>query len=138
MSEQNKAFVRRWFEEVWNQRCVATIDELLPSDGIVHGLGGDMRGPAAFKPFHSAYCAAFPDLTIQIEDMVAEGDKVAFRFHATATHDGDDLGFKATHRRMVIDGMGIVRVVNDRLVEGWNVFDQAGMLKQLGLMPEGV
>ena len=138
MSEQNKAFVRRWFEDVWTQKCVATIDELFPSDAVVHGLGGDRQGPGAFKAFHSAYCGAFPDLTIRIDDMIAEGDKVAFRWHSTGTHRGDDLGFKATNRPTAIEGMGIVRVVDGKLVEGWNLFDQAGMMKQLGLMPETV
>jgi steroid delta-isomerase-like uncharacterized protein len=134
MSNENKALVLRWFDEVWNRGRVDAIDELLAPDAIVHGLGeGDMRGAAAFKPFHAAYREAFPDVRIQIDDLVAEGDRVAFRWTATASHHGNSLGFAATHRTVRFQGMGIVRVRDGKLVEGWNTFDQLGMLQQLGI-----
>jgi steroid delta-isomerase-like uncharacterized protein len=134
MSAENKALVRRWFQEVWNEGRAASIDELLDPHGVVHGLGGDMRGPAAFKPFHAAYRDAFPDVRIQIEDMVAEGDKVAFRWSATATHRGNGLRIPATNRAVRFEGMGIIRIENGHLVEGWNTFDQLGMFQQLGVV----
>ena|SRR5687768_11092344 len=134
MSAENKALVRRWFEEVWNQGRTATIDELFAADGVVHGLGDTMRGPAAFKPFHAAYRDAFPDVRIEIEDMVAEGDKVAYRWSATATHRGNGLNFAATNRQARFTGMGFVRVRDGKLIEGWNNFDQLGMLQQLGVV----
>ena len=135
MSTENKALVQRWFDEVWNHGRVEAIDELLAPDSLVHGLGeGEMRGAAAFKPFHAAYREAFPDVRIQIDDMVAEGDKVAFRWTGTASHRGNSLGFAATHRNVQFQGMGIIRVRNGKLVEGWNTFDQLGMLQQLGIV----
>jgi steroid delta-isomerase-like uncharacterized protein len=134
MSTENKALVQRWFDEVWNRGRVEAIDELLAPDALVHGLGdGEMRGAAAFKPFHAAYREAFPDVRIQIDDMVAEGDQVAFRWTATASHQGNSLGFAATNRNVRFQGMGIIRVRNGKLVEGWNTFDQLGMLQQLGI-----
>jgi steroid delta-isomerase-like uncharacterized protein len=133
MSAQNKALVRRWFEEVWNKGRAAAIDEMLAPDSVVHGLGpGDLRGPAGFKPFYSAYRNAFPDVSIQIDDIIAEGDLVAARWSATATHRGHDLGFPATGKRVQFSGMVFVRVVGDKLVKGWNSFDQLGMFQQLG------
>jgi len=134
MSADNKALVKRWFDEVWNQGRVAAIDELLGADSVVHGLGGEMRGPAAFKPFHAAYRDAFPDVRITLEDMIAEGDRVAFRWSATATHRGDGLRFAATNKPVAFAGMGIIRVENGKLVEGWNIFDQLGMMQQLGVV----
>ena len=134
MSAENKAMVRRWFEEVWNKGRVAAIDELLAPNGLVHGLGGDMQGPAAFKPFHAAYRDAFPDVKIELEDLIAEGDKVAFRWSATATHRGNGLNFAATNRPVRFSGMGVIRVENGKLVEGWNIFDQLGMMQQLGVV----
>ena len=133
MSAENKALVRRWFEEVWNQGRVETIDEVFAADGVSHGLGSDMRGPAEFKPFHAAYRQAFPDVHIDIEDMVAEGDKVAFRWTATGTHRGHLMAIAPTGRASRFEGMGIVRLRHGQIVEGWNVYDQLGMFKQLGV-----
>ncbi len=138
MSEHNKTIVCRWFEEVWNQKRVEAIDELFASDGTVHGLGPQSQSRSEFKTFHASYCNAFPDLNIRMDDLIAEGDKVAYRWTATATHGGDGLGFAATGRRMIVAGMGIVRVVNGQVVEGWNSFDQVGMMRQLGVMAQAI
>jgi steroid delta-isomerase-like uncharacterized protein len=134
MSAENKALVRRWFEEVWNKGRVAAIDELLGANGVVHGLGGDMQGPDAFKPFHAAYRDAFPDVKIELEDLIAEGDKVAFRWSATATHKGSGLKIAATGKPVSFSGMGVIRVESGKLIEGWNIFDQLGMMQQLGVV----
>ena len=134
MSDANKALVRRWFEEVWCKGRVAAIDEMLASHGVVHGLGADAHGPEGFKPFHAAYHRAFPDVTIQVDDIVAEGDIVAARWSGSGTHQGEGLGFAATGRPVRFSGMVFVRVANGQLVEGWNIFDQLGMLQQLGIV----
>ncbi len=94
-----------------------------------------LRGPAGFKPFHSAYRNAFPDVTINVDDMVAEGDKVAVRWSGAGTHLGDGQpGLAATGRPVQFQGMNIVRIEDGKLVEGWNLFDQLGMLQQLGVV----
>jgi steroid delta-isomerase-like uncharacterized protein len=134
MSIENKNLVRRWFAEVWNKGNAAAIDEMLSSHTVVHGLGPDLHGAAEFKPFHSAYRNAYPDIAIQIDDLVAEGDMVAVRWSATGTHRGDGLGFRATGRQAQFSGMAFIRVQEGRLVEGWNNFDQLGMLQQLGIV----
>jgi steroid delta-isomerase-like uncharacterized protein len=133
MSTENKALLRRWFEEVWNRGRVEAIDELLSSDAVIHGLGADTHGPDGFKPFHAAYRSAFPDVTLRIDEIVAEGNIVALRWSGTGTHRGTGLGFDATGRRVQFSGMVFARVENGRLVEGWNNFDQLGMLQQLGV-----
>jgi steroid delta-isomerase-like uncharacterized protein len=130
----NKAIVRRWFDEVWNQGRIEAIDELLAADGVAYGLGPDLHGPAEFKPFHAAYRQAFPDVRIEVDDLVEEGDKVAYRWTATMTHHGHFLGIAPTGRASRFLGMGIVRIRDGQIVEGWNVFDQLGMLQQLGLV----
>ena len=73
-------------------------------------------------------------MKIQIEDILAEGDTVATRWAGTGTHQGDGLGFPATGRPVQFKGMTFVRVENGKLVEGWNSFDQLGMLQQLGVV----
>jgi hypothetical protein len=73
MSAEHKAMMHRWFEEVWNKGRSEAIDELLAADGVVHGLGpADLRGPAEFKQFHAAYRNAFPDVRIQLDQVIAE------------------------------------------------------------------
>lgn len=135
MPVDNKAAVERWFEEVWNNGRVDVIDEMFPPEAIAHGLGPDLRGPDEFKIFHSSFRTAFPDVRVQIDGMIQEGDTVAFRYSATGTHLGNGLGFAATGRSATFIGMGMARLVDGRIVEGWNVLDQLGMLTQLGVAP---
>ena len=134
MSEQNKALIRRWFQEVWSEGREASIDALMDPGCLVHGLGQEMRGPESFKAFHSAYRNAFPDVRLNIDDIVAQGDIVAARWSGTGTHRGNGLKVPATGRQVQLSGMTFARVQNGKLVEGWNVFDQMGMYLQLGVV----
>src|SRR3990170_943704 len=129
MSAENKALLRRWFEEVWNKGRTAAIDEILATNAVVHGLGADLHGPAGFKAFHSAYRDAFPDVKLQIDDLIAERDTVAVRWSGTGTHRGEGLGFAATGRQVRFSGMTFARVEGGKLAEGWNSFDQLGMFQ---------
>ena len=139
MSEQSedlKAFIRRWFEEVWNKGREEAIDEMFAEDGVAHGLadetGAALRGPAGFKPFFRTFRGAFPDIKVIVEDTVAEGDKVAARCVLRATHAGDNLGFAATQKPLDITGIAIVRIRDGKIVEAWNNFDFMSMFQQLG------
>lgn len=89
MSEENKALINRWFEEVWNRGDAEAIDELLAEDGVVHGLvdanGNPVRGLAAFHDFHSQFRGAFPDIVVTLEDVIAEGDRVVARCSVRGT-----------------------------------------------------
>jgi steroid delta-isomerase-like uncharacterized protein len=134
VSNENKALVQRWFDEVWTEGRVASIDALMAPSCMVHGLGEDVSGPEGFKAFHAAYRNAFPDVRISIDHMVAEGDAVAARWSGSGTHRGAGLGFPATDRPVRFSGMTFARIQNGKLVEGWNVFDQLGMLQQLGIV----
>jgi len=135
MSAQNKALLQRWFDEVWNQGRADAIDELMAPDAVVHAATGPLRGPAEFRPFQAAYRSAFPDVHLRLEQIVAEGDMVAARWIATGTHQGDGLGFAATGRRAEFQGMVFARIRDGQFVEGWDCFDQLGLLQQLGAVP---
>lgn len=136
--ESNKALLRRWFDEVWNQGRSEAIDELFAAEGIAHGLSGDaespMRGAVDFKPFHQVFRGAFPDIEVIVEDMIAEGDKVAARCSVRGKHAGDHLGIAATNSPVSFDGIAIVRIVDGKIVEAWNNFDFLKMNKQVGLL----
>ena len=138
MSEANKALVRRWFEEVWNRGREETIDELFAPHGIGYGLGDTdvpTRGPAEFKLFASNLRGAIPDIRMTIEDIMAEGDKVTVRIMVEGTHKGGQLGVAPTGRRIRIAGVAMVRISNGQIVEGWNSWDQLGLLRQIGALP---
>jgi predicted ester cyclase len=138
MSEANKALIQRWFEEVWNQGRESTIDELLAVDAVARGLSDtdvDLHGPVEFKPFVHNLRGSFPDIHITIEDSVAEGDKVMVRVRVDATHKGIGLGVAPTGRRVSIAGIVLVRIKGGQIVEGWNSWDQLGLLRQIGALP---
>ena len=134
MSAENKALVRRWFEEVWNKGRVGAIDEMMASDAVAHGLGPDLHGPEAFKPFHATFRTAFPNMHIRLDDLVAEEDKVAYSWTATGTHQGPLMAIAPTGKSSSFTGMGIIRVKNGKIAEAWNVLDQLTMFQQLGVL----
>ena len=136
--EANKELLRRWFEEVWNKGRTEAIDEMFHVDGIAHGLsdepGKSMRGPAAFKPFHASFRDAFPGMNIVVEDMIAEGDKVAARCVVRGKHEGHGLGVAPTLAPVEFTGIAIVRVADGKIVEAWNNFDFMQMQRQIGAL----
>ncbi|HEX5708066.1 MAG TPA: ester cyclase [Pyrinomonadaceae bacterium] len=138
MSEENKALVRRWFDEVWNKGRAEAIDELFAEDGTAHGLGdvegASLRGPAEFKPFHQKFREAFPDIEVTIEDVITEGDKLAARCLVRGSHRSDSLGFAATNRGVGFTGMVFLRIRDGKIVEAWNNFDFMSMFQQLGAL----
>ena len=138
MSEENKQLVRRWFEEVWNKGRAELIDEMFDDNGIAHGLSEDpakpITGPKDYKPFYKEFREAFPNMTIVIEDMVAEGDKVAARCSVRGKHEGNFREKAATQSPVDFTGMTIVRIANGKIVEAWNNFDFMTMNKQCGLL----
>lgn len=134
MSEANKELMRRWFEQVWNQRSEAAIDEMFSSDGKSHGFPDSestLEGPEDFKAIHRNFCGAFPDLRVKVEDVIAEGDRVAVRWSATMTHLGDHLGFAATGKKARLDGSAFVVIKDGKIVEGWNEMELVGMIEGL-------
>ena len=136
MTASPDSLIRTWFEEVWNQGSEDTIDRLLASDAVAHGLpGADLKGPADFKPFFRNFRAAFPDIRIEVARTVTEGDMVVAHCRVTGTHKGHTMG-KATGNQMEFWGMCIARVRNGQIVEGWNSFDFLALYQQLGLLPQ--
>ena len=138
MSEENKELVRRWFEEVWNKGRADAIEEMFDENGIAHGLADDpsqpIRGPRDFRPFHTVFREAFPNMTIVVEDLIAEADKVAARCSVRGKHEGDFMGREATQSPVEFTGIAIVRIDNGKIIEAWNNFDFMTLHKQVGLL----
>ena len=138
MSEANKAIARRFIEEAFNKGNMAALDEIVAPGHTNTGPGsipGLPPGPEGSKQIVSVYRNAFPDIHITVEDQIADGDKVASRWTARGTHKGELTGIPPTGKSAVVTGMCIDRIVNGKIVESWGIFDQLGMLTQLGVMP---
>jgi steroid delta-isomerase-like uncharacterized protein len=134
----NKSLSRRWFEEVWNQGRTRVIDELLAADCIAHGLGEEgqpLRGPEHFRRFYDQFRSAFPDVRIDVQDVLAEGDRTAVRFSTRATHTGHGIGLPPTGRAVSVTGMSLMRWADGQIVEAWNEFDAAALLRQITQTP---
>ena len=136
MSEQNKALVRRVIEEAWNQGHLEVIDEIFAPDYTEHILRqGQEPGVEGYKGRVLATRAAFPDLVCDVQDLIAEGDRIALRYTLRGRHDGDLAGIPASGERMSSDGMVFARFQDGRIVERWQVHDDLALRQQIGAFP---
>ena len=135
MSEENKAVVRAFVQECINKRDPSAGDRFLAPNYIDHTPGPDETPTRdGFKREFAAFLQSFPDMHTIIEDMVAEGDKVAMRISATATHKGEFLGFAPTGKRIIVQGIFIYAVRNGQIFEQWEMLDSLGLMQQLGIV----
>jgi predicted ester cyclase len=132
MSEANKAVIRRIVEEVWHQGNLSVIDELYAPNYVGQSPPEMMHGPKGYKECVIKYRSASPDIRFTIEDMVAEGDKVAARWTIRGTHTGEGLGMAPTGRRWTQSATSLFRLAEGKLVEEWSNVDMLGMLQQIG------
>jgi steroid delta-isomerase-like uncharacterized protein len=133
--EENVQLMQRWFQEVWNEGRIQTIYDLLAPDGVARGQRGgesEIRGPEEFAKFVREIRGAFTDIEIQIEDIFGAGDKVVIRWVADMSHTGDALGIVPTGKTVRSRGVSIARIENGKIIEGWDNWDQLGMLEQIG------
>lgn len=137
MAQENSALIRRWFEEVWNQGRAGAIDEMASPDVIGHGQAQhDVDvGLKQFKSFVLGIRSAFPDLKVTINFVVEQGDTVVARWTATMTHKGDFLGIAPTGKKATITGTTTQKIAGGKIVEGWDNWDQLGLLVQIGAAP---
>jgi steroid delta-isomerase-like uncharacterized protein len=135
-AEENKAVVRRFFEEAWNKKNLAVIDELVGRDYQGHSLPpGLAPGVEGLKQLMGMYHTAFPDTRMTIEDQIAEGNSVVTRWTARGTHQGDLMGIPPTGKQVTVQGIDINRFAGGKMVAHWGEFDQMGMMQQLGVVP---
>jgi steroid delta-isomerase-like uncharacterized protein len=132
--EENKAIVRQYLEEVWNRKNLDAVDRFIASDLVQH-VRNVSPGREGIKKFFELIYASFPDARFTIEDMLAEGDKVMWRFTIQATHLGPFRGIPPTGKPITLTGMAVTRIRDGQMVENWNETDDLGLLQQLGVIP---
>ena len=137
--EETKAFVRRFYEEVWNRRNHVAADDFFAPDSVRHERFGPVQGGAAGIVCNAAvWCAAFPDTHCALEAVITEGDVAVARWTMTATHRGEWPGVAATGRPIRFSGVNIFRLAGGKVAEIWNFRDDLGLFEQLGAVaPHG-
>jgi steroid delta-isomerase-like uncharacterized protein len=139
MSEENKALVRRYFEEIWDKGRdkgnLDLIDELFTTNFVRHGptgTEGEVRGLEDFKGLVSMYRSAFPDLRVPIEDLIAEGDRVVTRWTARGTHQGELMGMAPSGNQASVTGIIVDRISGGKIEEEWVDYDTLRLMQQIG------
>ena len=134
--EENKAAASRFYEEVFNQGNRAVIDEVLATDIVDHTPMPDQApGIEGMKQVIGMFLGAFPNMSMTLDHMVAEGDIVVIRGTMTGTHSADMMGIPPTGRQMTMSGMDLLRFSDGKVVDMWHYEDILGMFKQLGVAP---
>jgi steroid delta-isomerase-like uncharacterized protein len=134
-AEENKALVLRHWEEVVSKGKLDLIDEIFAPDFVAHEADQDIRGPEGVRQFILMLRAAFPDLQVTVEDVLAEGDKVVQRWHGHGSHQGELMGLPPSGKRISVAGMTISRFEEGKVAEEWELYDMMGMMQQLGALP---
>ena len=133
MSEENKALVRRIIDEAWNQGKLAVVDEAFAADYQEHNpRPGQEPGIDGYKGGVVMMRAAFPDLSLDVHDIIAEGDRVAVLYTLHGTHDGELMGMPASGQRVSSEGMVFARFRDGKVIERWGVQDMLTLLQQIG------
>ena len=138
-AEENKALVLRFFEEAWVNFNAAALDELVSLDYVEHAgvPGGRPSGREDLKRLIGMYRVAFPDLESTIEDILAEGDRVAYRWTARGTHLGEWAGIPPTGNHIWARGVTMYRIAGGKLAEGWSSVDLDRSEEELRWLSEG-
>jgi len=136
MSHDNKSIVRRFIDEIFVHSRAASADELVAPDFTPHSWPGVEPGIENLKRAMKRVSAGLSDVRMDIDDILAEGDKVAVRLTASATHTGEFMGIPPSGKSYRISETHIFRVVNGKVREHWRDADMLGMMRQLGAFPE--
>lgn len=137
MSNDPKSVVRGFIDEVQNRGNIDAAGDFIAADAADHALPpGLPPGLDGARLVFEMIRGAFPNHDAVVHEMIAEGDLVATRKSFTGTHTGDFMGIPATGKRVTIDVIDFMRVRDGKIVEHWNVVDQLGVMRQLGVLPE--
>lgn len=138
MSTRNEKLVRRFTEQVWNQHNLSTVDDLVADDAVMYDVTRDEEyvGPENVKNFARLYIAAIPDVTVEIDDLLVDGDTVGTRWTLTGTHQGDLMGVPATGNAISVSGFTIDTLDDGEIVERWTLLSLYSLLQQIDAAPD--
>ena len=134
--QKNKQVVRQYIE-AFNLQDTERLGQLVSSTNQSFQFSG-MHPSMDWnrtKQYFAAFWSAFPDLSAKIEEMVAEGDKVAIRVINTGTHKGEFQGIPPTGKKLSLDEMGFITIIDGKITEGWISADTMRLMQQIGAIP---
>ena len=135
-AQENKVVVRRFVEEIFVKGNVDAVDKLVTSDFTPHSWGSVPPGADSLKQAVKRVAAGLSDVSMKIEDMIAEEDKVAVRLTARAAHQGEFMGLPATGKSYTISETHIFHLRDGKVAEHWRDADMLGLMQQLGALPQ--
>jgi predicted ester cyclase len=127
----NKELVRRFYKEVYGDWNMDLANKVISAQFTSHDWHAGRTGPQPFREFYSAIRSALPDARYEVDDLIAEGDKVVVRWRLLGTHKGDFRGIAPTGRSIALTGIAIYRVDGGKLMERWVVSDLYGVLEEI-------
>ena len=131
VQELNRSLSLRWFDEIWNKHRIETVDEIAADGTTGHLEGHGTIDMDQFKAFHAAMVGTFSDLSVEVENTIAEGDHVVLRWFLRGTHDGDGLGFPPTGRKAEVSGITWFTFQDGKLVGGADAWNQGALFDDL-------
>jgi steroid delta-isomerase-like uncharacterized protein len=134
-AEENRALVRRFVEEFWNEGNMSAADELMAVDAAIRMPTGEVVNLDGLKGFAGTFRGSFPDWHSTVEELIAEGDKVAELWTGRGTHRGELQGIPPTGKRVEVPGSVFYRIVDGKIVEFRGQLDMMGLMQQLGTIP---
>lgn len=138
MELENIAVVRRWFDDVWNHRREQTIDDVMTAESFCVADGRTLTGPDEFKEqMYAPMLAAFPDLHVDIDDVLAHGEQVVVHWRAAGTHSGDGVGIPPTGRTVLFRGVTWLYTRDGKFVKGQQYSNIPEVLRSLAPPPPG-
>lgn len=134
----NKELARRLNNKLWNDKDASQIEEIVSKKCVLQVGDREFRGQKGYRQFFETYTGAFPDLSIQINDLIAENYYVVTSYTARGQHTGQLMGIEPTGKQVKVNGVNIARYQDGKLVESQNLFNEMSLLQQVGAMPESV
>jgi steroid delta-isomerase-like uncharacterized protein len=134
MFQSNETTMRRFVEQVINNGNFRVLDEVIHPDYVYRSPDQALQGPEALKDLFTAYRTAFPDLHIEIGELVSTGNKTVISFTLSGTHEDDLMGIAATGRQVKVSGMTLSHFENGKIVEEWELLDRLSLFQQLGIV----
>jgi steroid delta-isomerase-like uncharacterized protein len=131
--EENKKVARRVPEEINSYRRLDLIDEVFAEDAVEHGGMEDVEGVEALRGMFNQYHDAFDEMSVTVEDIFAEGDRVAMRVRIQGRHVGEFVGVEPTDVEVDFGGIVVSRIEDGKIAERWVHIDNLSMLRQLGV-----
>lgn len=135
MTSANATAMQTWIDQVINAGRLELVDEIASPDYRYRNPSDELRGTEAIKGLFAAYREAFPDFHVRVDDRIVSGERMAQAVTITGTHEGEFMGIPATQRRVEFRGVVMSRFEDGRIVDEWEIVDQYGFLRQLGVLP---